>query len=631
LNLALFVLLSSRGTLFSTGRNPKMLNAVKLSLWSNMTKSQLYKTGLCLSYSAQSFDRQPNNEQTSDTDRSDTRKSNKTRNLQIKKDFRVDPDQRHGQFKSVERQKPFADDKMVSNRDGKLGYQRRQSDQKASFRKPFEERYQPNENRTRTVEVRGDQTEFERPNEFIRPYERRLSQGSERNSGDGFRKGSRADYESKRPFQDVRKQHDGEDAGFERRYTYSKFDNRRSAGDQIPQFFGTRDKFRGGFKPKYEHEEDDDDDELYDGEDVEINRSEDTRDIESFIKNKGVIDSSPFEDSVGRGAVEETEELPTIRLSDPLVERRPQAIVEEKREEIEDLSEESIEDVIKSLRPAYRPYAYNLAYFVNDSEILKKFIEMGINIKKWDVHRDICEFLLRSDFNKHIAPYLVFLHDNGIKADEYGPLIEYNPFIFKQKLEDLQVRLEYLRSKKFSNEEISLIIKTVPTMLNMNVEKVDSVLGWYQSQFKLSGSELRKLINDKPKLLAINLKVPGDLHFCLKEILQYDDDQIKQMVKSFPYLLIVSVKTLKNNFNYLNKVMKFTEADIANCPRLLNFSLQKLKSRYAYLVHLGLAQFDPAQPNFISGNDLIVPYDKVFCEKIAKTKFEDFENFLKTL
>ncbi len=56
---------------------------------------------------------------------------------------------------------------------------------------------------------------------------------------------------------------------------------------------------------------------------------------------------------------------------------------------------------------SFRPVAYNLAYFSNDSIVLKKFIEMGVMIRKWDKDRDICEFILKLDLDRDIKPHLI--------------------------------------------------------------------------------------------------------------------------------------------------------------------------------------------------------------------------------
>jgi len=55
-----------------------------------------------------------------------------------------------------------------------------------------------------------------------------------------------------------------------------------------------------------------------------------------------------------------------------------------------------------------------------------------------------------------------FLHDLGVPSDELGAFITRNPWIFKDDLDDLQVRVSYLQSKKFSAEMIVRVVRRNP-------------------------------------------------------------------------------------------------------------------------------------------------------------------------
>lgn len=59
-----------------------------------------------------------------------------------------------------------------------------------------------------------------------------------------------------------------------------------------------------------------------------------------------------------------------------------------------------------------------------------------------------------------------FLHDLGVPSDELGAFITKNPWIFKEDLDDLQVRVNYLQSKKFSAEMIARIVRRNPCWLS---------------------------------------------------------------------------------------------------------------------------------------------------------------------
>lgn len=291
----------------------------------------------------------------------------------------------------------------------------------------------------------------------------------------------------------------------------------------------------------------------------------------------------------------------------------------------------TIEERIKNLRPAYRPFAYNLAYFVNDNVVLQKFIEMGVAIQHWDLNREICEFILKLNYERDVQPVLIFLHDIGLKSEDYPYVIYKCPDIFKIGLDTLRVRIKYLEEKKFNKENIKNIITKTPTWLRITVEELDAKLGWFQETFHLTASELREIIVTKPKLAILPLKIANDIRFCLKEALLYDDEQIKYMIKIDPKLFTRDYKLIKPNYNYLIDVFKLNDAQIREYPSSLYFPLVYLKSRFAYLRHLNMVQFDPTKPNFISLKDICEHTNETFCKKITKTSLDQFEKFLKTV
>lgn len=59
-----------------------------------------------------------------------------------------------------------------------------------------------------------------------------------------------------------------------------------------------------------------------------------------------------------------------------------------------------------------------------------------------------------------------FLHDLGVPSEELGAFITRNPWIFKADLDDLQVRVSYLQSKKFSAEMIARVVRRNPRWLS---------------------------------------------------------------------------------------------------------------------------------------------------------------------
>ena len=147
-------------------------------------------------------------------------------------------------------------------------------------------------------------------------------------------------------------------------------------------------------------------------------------------------------------------------------------------ETVELSEDEQMKVDIKNLRPAYRSLVYNLAYFVNTNDVLQNLVKMGVCIRKWDMDRSVAEEVLRLDFERHVKPILIFLHDLQLDQYEQARVIEKNPLIFKQEIINLNARINYLRSKKFQNDSIKAIMCKVPLFINMSVTDLDTKLGW---------------------------------------------------------------------------------------------------------------------------------------------------------
>lgn len=304
--------------------------------------------------------------------------------------------------------------------------------------------------------------------------------------------------------------------------------------------------------------------------------------------------------------------------------------------DLEPLSEDKNDELTteldqeKDMMPI-RPVVYNLAYFVNDNIVLKKFIEMGVMIRKWDKDRAICEFILKLDIERDIKPHLIFLHDIGIPAEKHAKVIENNAAFFKETLDDLQIRIDYLKSKKFTDESIVEIVCKAPRWLSLSVEQVDTKLGWFQNEFNLTGSELRDIVTSRPKLITLPLKIASDVKFCLKDFLSFSDNTIKRLIKTYPKLFTKDFKIIEANYNYLTKVIKLTDQQIETYPPILQTPLLLVRTRYSFLRQLNRVQFDPTLPNYISIKNMIEHDEAKFLEKYAKSTLEDYKKFLKTI
>lgn len=69
---------------------------------------------------------------------------------------------------------------------------------------------------------------------------------------------------------------------------------------------------------------------------------------------------------------------------------------------------------------------------------------LGVNLWKLQQRPNVGSMLLRLDFQKDVAPRLVFLKEIGVEDSQLGDLISHNPFILTESLDNLHAR--YMRN-----------------------------------------------------------------------------------------------------------------------------------------------------------------------------------------
>uniref|UniRef100_A0A3P9NNK3 Mitochondrial transcription termination factor 3 n=1 Tax=Poecilia reticulata TaxID=8081 RepID=A0A3P9NNK3_POERE len=170
------------------------------------------------------------------------------------------------------------------------------------------------------------------------------------------------------------------------------------------------------------------------------------------------------------------------------------------------------------------------------------------------------------------TPCLLFLKEIGVEDSRLGYIISHNPFILSENLENLQARVNYLTSRKFSSETVASMVSRAPYLLNFSVKRLDNRLGFFQQQLKLSASNTRNVVARLPRLLC------------------------------------GSLEPVKENLKFL-----------------------RLRERHLFLEYLGKAQYDPDLPSYISLDRLVSLPDENFCTELAMATLEDFYLFQKTL
>lgn len=124
-------------------------------------------------------------------------------------------------------------------------------------------------------------------------------------------------------------------------------------------------------------------------------------------------------------------------------------------------------DDILNAAPYLRP-SFNFAAYVNKSETLQELVKLGVDLHRIESRKDsnLVPFILGLDFETNIKNHVLFLSDLGVSNENLGGFFTKNPWFFKESLDDLTVRVNYLKSKKFTNEMILRVVQNNPIWLS---------------------------------------------------------------------------------------------------------------------------------------------------------------------
>ncbi|XP_062424321.1 transcription termination factor 3, mitochondrial [Rhea pennata] len=296
---------------------------------------------------------------------------------------------------------------------------------------------------------------------------------------------------------------------------------------------------------------------------------------------------------------------------------------------LEEISEEEAMQIIAE--PLLPLQSSTLRDYVDHSETLAKLVHLGVDLSQVEKRQKAGQLLLTLDFEKDVRKILLFLKDVGVEDNQLGSFLTKNPYILGEDLEALETRVAYLKSKKFDKREIAQMVSRAPYLLLFSVERLDNRLGFFKNELGLSVRKTKDLVIRFPRLLTGKLEpVKENIQICQIE-LGFQRSEIQHIMFKTPKTLTASKKRLRQTFDYLHNVMGIPHDMLTRFPQVFNSKLLRIRERHLFLKFLGRAQYDPAQPSYISLDQLVSLPDEVFCTEIAKASIQDFEKFLKTL
>ncbi|XP_066594197.1 transcription termination factor 3, mitochondrial [Prorops nasuta] len=278
----------------------------------------------------------------------------------------------------------------------------------------------------------------------------------------------------------------------------------------------------------------------------------------------------------------------------------------------------------------YYTSTFNIAKYADISTTIQKLVDLGVKLYKYD-HTNIMNHLLNSDFDRDIKPYIKFLVDCGLPLDSLGEYISKCPFIFKEDLDDLHTRIRYLRAHNFSIDMIKVILSKNPGWIIFPTKFIDKRLGFFQKRFKLNGYQVRKVTVRHPKLITFKMEHIEISTFSIKEEMGFTPEETKSLLLTKPRIWTKNKERVLKTFDYAHNVIKIPHILIVREPEILMCRKDRLEGRHKFLIELKRDQFDPFKPLYISPKKLVEGSDAEFCENVAHTTLDIYNEFLKTL
>ncbi|GAB1868826.1 mTERF domain-containing protein 1, mitochondrial [Camponotus japonicus] len=290
-----------------------------------------------------------------------------------------------------------------------------------------------------------------------------------------------------------------------------------------------------------------------------------------------------------------------------------------------DTCTEDISDIGPYLTPTF-----TFAKYANKSRTIQELVKLGISLYKLESKKGLLKYILTLDFDRDIKPYITFLHDCGVPADYLGDFLTKNPNIFKTDMDDLHTRIRYLRAHEFNINSIKTIICKNPKWLLYSTKNIDGRLGYFQSNFELSGNEVRILTVKAPNVITYRMQHLMENTLTIKEDMDFDEKQRKQLLLTLPRIWVKNRERLFAVFQYAHHEMQLQHNLLVKMPHILLCRKARLQQRHSFLVEMKRAQYDPSKPMYVSPKALISGTDAEFCINIAKTSVDVYNAFLKT-
>jgi len=295
----------------------------------------------------------------------------------------------------------------------------------------------------------------------------------------------------------------------------------------------------------------------------------------------------------------------------------------------------------KNFSPSMPSHSDSLSHYVNSSKTLQTLVMFGVSL--YDIqrkHPEALDFLVKLKYPDDFQSVLHWLKSHGIEPAEMGDIITKNPFILDPacSVKDFSEITEYLSSKKFTAEQISSLLVRHPQILNIDVLKLDGILGFYSKiptnyerrKITYSAEELRNIVVRCPQLLNRSLRSVYLTIQILERSCSFTIAEIRLLLLQRPQILLMDSVKLDKLYRFYVNEMGLTNQHICRSPFILDTRIKIVRPRHLYLKHLGKDIYGEEEQGYIGLYDIVPCTDEEFCRR-CQLDYNHFVDFMKTL
>lgn len=277
-------------------------------------------------------------------------------------------------------------------------------------------------------------------------------------------------------------------------------------------------------------------------------------------------------------------------------------------------------------------YTFNLAKLADDHRGLRALIDLGVNVAQWERNGQM-EMALKLDFERQVQPKVKFFVQQGVSRAKIPEIFTDNPLMMEDELDDWQIRVDYLKTMKFTTNMIKTILSNNPWWFNYKVQEIDARLGFLQKTYDLNGQQIRAMVVQCPRLVTWG-GIPGQIlynNLALVEEMGFTKSELQTMVRRCPNLVYVKYQDqLRDSFNVLHNDVGYPHKLLVRFPETILVPHMKLKERFHFLQLIKQDQYNPEEPNFVSPTFFAQSSDLELCQHF-NVNIDQFNRFLKTL